>query len=30
MIAQVDSYPARLDSDYPEKLDRFTTFFRLI
>lgn len=30
MIAQVDSYPARLDIDYPEKLDRFTTFFRLI
>ncbi len=30
MIAQVDSYPSRLDIDYPEKLDRFTTFFRLI
>ncbi len=30
MIAQVDSYPARLDIDFPEKLDRFTTFFRLI
>jgi hypothetical protein len=24
------SYPARLDVDYPEKLDRVTTFFRLI
>jgi hypothetical protein len=23
-------YPARLDIDYPEKLDRFTTFFRVI
>lgn len=23
-------YPARLDVDYPEKLDRVTTFFRLI
>lgn len=23
-------YPARLDIDYPEKLDRFTTFFRLV
>ncbi len=30
MIAQHESYPARLDIDYPEKLDRFTTFFRLI
>jgi hypothetical protein len=30
VIAQVDSYPSRLDIDYPEKLDRFTTFFRLI
>ncbi|HVR31562.1 MAG TPA: DUF4389 domain-containing protein [Acidimicrobiia bacterium] len=24
------SYPARLEIDYPEKLDRVTTFFRLI
>jgi len=24
------AYPARLEIDYPEKLDRFTTFFRLI
>ena len=23
-------YPARLEVDYPERLDRFTTFFRLI
>ena len=23
-------YPARLEIDYPEKLDRLTTFFRLI
>jgi hypothetical protein len=23
-------YAARLQIDYPEKLDRFTTFFRLI
>jgi len=30
MTTQSDSYPARLDIDYPEKLDRFTTFFRLI
>jgi hypothetical protein len=27
---QSESYPARLDIDYPEKLDRLTTFFRLI
>ena len=27
---QSESYPARLDVDYPEKLDRVTTFFRLI
>jgi len=27
---QSESYPARLNIDYPEKLDRFTTFFRLI
>ena len=25
-----DSYPARLEIDYPERLDTFTTFFRLI
>jgi hypothetical protein len=30
MAAQPESYPARLDIDYPEKLDRLTTFFRLI
>ena len=30
MDSQSDSYPARLDIDYPEKLDRLTTFFRLI
>ncbi|MEN8115326.1 MAG: DUF4389 domain-containing protein [Actinomycetota bacterium] len=30
MTTQANSYPARLDIDYPEKLDRVTTFFRLI
>ena len=30
MVTQSESYPARLDIDYPEKLDRFSTFFRLI
>lgn len=30
MAIQSESYPARLDIDYPESLDRFTTFFRLI
>ena len=30
MIPQSDPYPARLNIDYPEKLDRFTTVFRLI
>ena len=30
MIAQHESYPARLDIDYPEKLDRVTSFFRMI
>ncbi len=30
MVTQSDSYSARLDIDYPETLDRFTTFFRLI
>ena len=29
MATQPESYPARLDVDYPEKLDRFTSFFRL-
>ena len=26
----MDEYPARLEIDYPESLDRFTTFFRLL
>ncbi len=30
MVTQSESYAARLDVDYPEELDRFTTFFRLI
>jgi hypothetical protein len=30
MATQSDSYAARLDIDYPEKLDRLRTFFRLI
>jgi uncharacterized protein (TIGR03382 family) len=30
MATQSESYPARLDIDYPEKLERLTTFFRLI
>lgn len=30
MVTQQQPYPARLDIDYPEKLDRVTTFFRLI
>lgn len=30
MVTQSNSYPARLEIDYPEKLDRFTSFFRLI
>jgi hypothetical protein len=30
MVTESRSYPARLDIDYPEKLDRFTTFVRLI
>ena len=30
MATQSESYPARLDIDYPEKLGRLTTFFRLI
>lgn len=30
MNAQPESYAARLEVDYPDSLDRFTTFFRLI
>lgn len=30
MVTQSDSYPARLEIDYPEKLDRVTSVFRLI
>jgi hypothetical protein len=30
VVTQPDPYAARLDIDYPENLDRFTTFFRLI
>lgn len=30
IATQSESYAARLDIDYPEKLDRVTTFFRLI
>lgn len=30
MVTPSEPYPARLDIDYPEQLDRFTTFFRLI
>jgi hypothetical protein len=30
MTTQTEPYPARLDIDYPEKLDRLTTAFRLI
>jgi uncharacterized membrane protein len=30
VVTQAESYSARLDIDYPEKLDRFSTFFRLI
>ncbi len=29
-VAPKPTYPARLDIDYPEQLDRLTTFFRLI
>lgn len=29
-MANGDTYPARLDIDYPERLDRLTSFFRLI
>ncbi|MGH8945269.1 MAG: DUF4389 domain-containing protein [Acidimicrobiia bacterium] len=30
MVTPPEPYAARLDIDYPEKLDRLTTFFRLI
>ncbi len=30
MVTSSETYAARLEIDYPEKLDRFTTFFRLI
>jgi len=30
MVTQSQSYPVRLDIDYPQKLDRLTSFFRLI
>ncbi len=30
MAAESEAYAARLQIDYPERLDRFTTFFRLI
>ncbi|MDH4119945.1 MAG: DUF4389 domain-containing protein, partial [Acidimicrobiia bacterium] len=30
MTTQPSAYPARLSIDYPEKLDRVSTFFRLI
>ncbi len=30
MVTETESYPARLDVDFPEELDRFTTFFRII
>lgn len=30
MVTPSVTYPARLDIDYPERLDRLTTFFRLI
>ena len=30
MVTPPERYAARLDVDYPEKLDRFTTFFRVI
>ena len=29
-MAITSDYAARLDIDYPEKLDRLTTFFRVI
>jgi hypothetical protein len=30
MATQSEPYPARLSIDYPDRLDRFTSFFRLI
>ena len=30
MATQPEGYAARLDIDYPERLDRFTSFFRVI
>jgi hypothetical protein len=30
MVTETNSYPARLEIDYPAKLDRLSTFFRLI
>ena len=30
MATKQESYPAKLDIDYPKQLDRFTTFFRLL
>lgn len=30
MVTQSQPYPARLDIDYPEELDRFTTFVRAV
>jgi hypothetical protein len=30
MVTPSEPYAARLDIDYPEKVDRFTTFFRVI
>jgi len=30
VVASLEPYPARLDIDYPEKLNRVTTLFRLI
>ena len=30
MAKNQDTYPVKLEVDYPNKLDRFTTFFRLI
>ena len=30
MVSEPDTYAARLQVDYPERLDRLTTFFRLI
>lgn len=30
MATKKDSYPASFDIDYPSKMDRFTTFVRII